>query len=178
MASILSRPQCVKDKHPTVLTAVELMDRNISVLHKWETSHSTTFRSKVLDFLDHATWLANLRYQGMHGTCIHIYISVYKHTYMGAHALFKLFHGKTKQIFNTKLQLAILDQSYTRVITKYDKKYNSEQFCGLVQKRRNSIANALGLRLSCTNPSMCPRQWWTCHHLSHREQWWSFSTTL
>ena len=26
---------------------------------------------------------------------------------------------------------------------------------GLVQERRNSIANALELRLSCTNPSMC-----------------------
>ena len=26
---------------------------------------------------------------------------------------------------------------------------------GLVQKGRNSIANALELRLSCTNPSMC-----------------------
>ena len=26
---------------------------------------------------------------------------------------------------------------------------------GLVQERRNSIANALELRLSCTNPSLC-----------------------
>ena len=26
---------------------------------------------------------------------------------------------------------------------------------GLLQKRRNSIANALVLRLSCTNPSIC-----------------------
>ena len=26
---------------------------------------------------------------------------------------------------------------------------------GLVQERRNSIANALDLRLSCTNPSIC-----------------------
>ena len=26
---------------------------------------------------------------------------------------------------------------------------------GLVQERRNSIANALELRLSCTNPSIC-----------------------
>ena len=30
------------------------------------------------------------------------------------------------------------------------------QFDGLVQERRNSIANALELRLSCTNPS----SWW------------------
>ena len=28
-------------------------------------------------------------------------------------------------------------------------------FDGLVQERRNSIANALELRLSCTNPSIC-----------------------
>ena len=26
---------------------------------------------------------------------------------------------------------------------------------GLVQERRNSIADAMELRLSCTNPSMC-----------------------
>ena len=28
-------------------------------------------------------------------------------------------------------------------------------FDGLVQERRNAIANALELRLSCTNPSIC-----------------------
>ena len=28
---------------------------------------------------------------------------------------------------------------------------------GLVQKRRNSIANTLELRLSCTNPSICEK---------------------
>ena len=28
-------------------------------------------------------------------------------------------------------------------------------FDGLVQERRNSIANAMELRLSCTNPSIC-----------------------
>ena len=32
---------------------------------------------------------------------------------------------------------------------------NSPYVNGLVQERRNSIANALELRLSCTNPSMC-----------------------
>ena len=31
----------------------------------------------------------------------------------------------------------------------------SDYFDGLVQERRNSIANALELRLSCTNPSTC-----------------------
>ena len=34
-------------------------------------------------------------------------------------------------------------------------RYN--HFDGLVQERRNSIANALELRLSCTNPSICDR---------------------
>ena len=29
-----------------------------------------------------------------------------------------------------------------------------DHFDGLVQERRNSIANALELRLSCTNPSI------------------------
>ena len=29
---------------------------------------------------------------------------------------------------------------------------------GLVQERRNSIANTLELRLSCTNPSYCDKQ--------------------
>ena len=32
---------------------------------------------------------------------------------------------------------------------------------GLVQERRNSIANALELRLSCTNPSIWPHIIWT-----------------
>ena len=30
-----------------------------------------------------------------------------------------------------------------------------EHLDGLIQERRNSIANALELRLSCTNPSIC-----------------------
>ena len=34
---------------------------------------------------------------------------------------------------------------------------------GLVQERRNSIANALELRLSCTNPSMYTESLWMCH---------------
>ena len=33
--------------------------------------------------------------------------------------------------------------------------YIIEHIDGLVQERRNSIANALGLRLSCTYPSIC-----------------------
>ena len=33
-------------------------------------------------------------------------------------------------------------------------------FDGLVQERRNSIANALELRLSCTNPSMWTMTQW------------------
>ena len=35
---------------------------------------------------------------------------------------------------------------------------------GLVQERRNSIANALELRLSCTNPSICVRGWTLGYH--------------
>ena len=33
---------------------------------------------------------------------------------------------------------------------------DTEYVDGLVQERRNSITNALELRLSCANPSMCP----------------------
>ena len=33
--------------------------------------------------------------------------------------------------------------------------FNQNTVSGLTQERRNSIANALELRLSCTNPSMC-----------------------
>ena len=36
----------------------------------------------------------------------------------------------------------------------------------LVQERRNSIAKALELRLSCTNPSRCP-----CTELSYQRAW-------
>ena len=46
-----------------------------------------------------------------------------------------------------------------------------EKINGLVQERRNSIANALELRLSCTNPSRCPNQ---CSKLSWKScQSWS-----
>ena len=42
---------------------------------------------------------------------------------------------------------------------------------GFVQERRNSIANALGLRLSCTNPSICQgqlrKQWYVIYVLHH-----------
>ena len=34
--------------------------------------------------------------------------------------------------------------------------HNTAHIDGLVQERRNTIANALQLRLSCTNPSVCP----------------------
>ena len=34
--------------------------------------------------------------------------------------------------------------------------YVFKEMDGLVQERRNSIANAMGLRLSCTNPSKWP----------------------
>ena len=36
-----------------------------------------------------------------------------------------------------------------------DPHYDVQQIDGLVQERRNSIAIALGLRFSCTNPSIC-----------------------
>ena len=38
-------------------------------------------------------------------------------------------------------------------------KYNLCHSDGLLQEKRNSIANALVLRLSCNNPSTCPCQW-------------------
>ena len=41
------------------------------------------------------------------------------------------------------------------------------QIDGLVQERRNSIANALELRLSCTNPSQCITSW--NHEISYKE---------
>ena len=37
----------------------------------------------------------------------------------------------------------------------YFKKHPADNIDGLVQERRNSIANALELRLSCTDPSTC-----------------------
>ena len=38
-------------------------------------------------------------------------------------------------------------------VSKKAIKHNKAQINGLVQERRNSIADALELRLSCTNPS-------------------------
>ena len=37
---------------------------------------------------------------------------------------------------------------------------------GLVQERRNSIANAMELLLSCTNPSLYACKWWGLSHCS------------
>ena len=37
-----------------------------------------------------------------------------------------------------------------------------DRFDGLMQERRNSIANALELRLSCTNPSILSLSWEPC----------------
>ena len=45
--------------------------------------------------------------------------------------------------------------------------YGVQHNCGLVQERRNSIANALELRLSCTNPSIL---WLLCRKLN--VLWW------
>ena len=59
--------------------------------------------------------------------------------------------------------------SYMKINFKMSTKW--PPFCpglhvdGLVQERRNSIANALQLRLFCTNPSMC--QVWSISSLSH-----------
>ena len=39
-------------------------------------------------------------------------------------------------------------------MSKYITRIHAEYINGLVQERRNSIANALELRLSCTNPSI------------------------
>ena len=40
-----------------------------------------------------------------------------------------------------------------------------EYIDGLVQERRNSIADALELRLSCTNPSRCCKQLYIQYHV-------------
>ena len=40
------------------------------------------------------------------------------------------------------------------LIARFDKYLILSYIDGLVQERRNSIAKALGLRLSCTNPSI------------------------
>ena len=63
-------------------------------------------------------------------------------------------------------ELAPMDQIMARAHVEMDRwiqipgtwKYalfNEHHIDGLVQERRNSIANALELRLSCTNPSIC-----------------------
>ena len=45
--------------------------------------------------------------------------------------------------------LAIFSTAFTVYV-----QYDDNHFDGLVQERRNSIANALELRLSCTDPSI------------------------
>ena len=51
---------------------------------------------------------------------------------------------------------------------------------GLVQERRNSIANALELRLSCTNPSILSlgqmHWWYHSHALNHQDQFIPFKS--
>ena len=48
-------------------------------------------------------------------------------------------------------------------------RYAVEQIDGLVQERRNSIADAMELRLSCTNPSNCYISLW--HQQSYSTQY-------
>ena len=45
----------------------------------------------------------------------------------------------------------LLSITYTRLVVW-------DNIDGLVQERRNSIANALELRLCCSNPSICRHQ--------------------
>ena len=45
------------------------------------------------------------------------------------------------------------------VCLKYQYCTSTEQIDGLMQERRNSIADALELRLFCTNPSKCEHQY-------------------
>ena len=56
-------------------------------------------------------------------------------------------HKSRSMILNSKCPRA----NYKQILILY------EYVVGLVQERRNSSANALELRLSCTNPLMCDR---------------------
>ena len=55
-----------------------------------------------------------------------------------------IFHVEISNFCNLLLLWSV-------IVPSLDDKY----VVGLVQERRNSIANTLELRLSCTNPSMC-----------------------
>ena len=53
-----------------------------------------------------------------------------------------------------------LTKCWTNSWVSIDLRCHKAYVYGLVQERCNPIANALELRLSCTNPSM----WWRCSH--------------
>ena len=59
------------------------------------------------------------------------------------------------QRFDRLLQHKCPNQNRTIDCTHKHARYLAVQTDGLVQERRNSIANALELRLSCTNPTRC-----------------------
>ena len=59
----------------------------------------------------------------------------------------------------TNCQLKLLEQSQWNVIKTLKFPFKTLRYIGwLVQEKRNSIANALEIRLSCTNPSICRMQ--------------------
>ena len=59
-------------------------------------------------------------------------------------------------------------KSHSCCILKSDKKSMIYQLYGLVQERRNSIANTLELHLSCTNPS----KWWCIQYSNDTSLTW------
>ena len=61
------------------------------------------------------------------------------------------YQNQSKHKKHVDISLAML---YNRVIPSIQI-HNNNNIDGLVQERRNSMVNALGLRLSCTNSSVC-----------------------
>ena len=52
----------------------------------------------------------------------------------------------------TSADLLLIEPIKTKLLQKNSNIFIQEKIDGLAQERRNSIANALELRLSCTNP--------------------------
>ena len=59
------------------------------------------------------------------------------------------------QLWLNSLNAESFDKSWTLWMLNHMIKTFDQHFDGLLQERRNSIANALESRLSCTNPSTC-----------------------
>ena len=68
-------------------------------------------------------------------------------------------HSRSRFLWMKQWLCPVMSQIHCWSMVSFALDIRKKKVNGLVQERHNSIANALELRLSCTNPSMCQVSW-------------------